>query len=209
MRSGRVQLRHKPLIKIWVRFFRTAGINIPQRDVERLMHLTHIRRGPNDMRRMDIITAGIDGIYGGSPLFMDVTIISPVHGTGLPMPRSADHDGAANDRAELRNRNTDYPDVEASPHAQLLSLGVETYGRWSEHSLTLMRHLAKYKSKQMPPYLQRNIECAYFTRWWNLLSVTVQNIIGISIVRPCGTDLIGAADHLDMLPAEEVSDLYR
>ena len=65
MRSGRVQLRHKPLIKIWIRIFREAGVNIPQRDVERLMHLTHIRRGPNDMRRMDIITAGIDGIYGG------------------------------------------------------------------------------------------------------------------------------------------------
>ena len=61
----------------------------------------------------------------------------------------------------------------------------------------------------MPPYLQRNIECAYFTRWWNLLSATVQNIIGISIVRPCGTDLIGPADHLDMLPAEEVLDLHR
>ena len=29
-------------------------------------------------------------------------------------------------------------DVEASPHAVLLSLGVETYGRWSDDSLRLV-----------------------------------------------------------------------
>ena len=161
------------------------------------------------MRRMDIITPGIDGVYGGSPLFMDVTIISPIHGTGLPMPRSADHDGAANDRAETRNREADYPDVEASPHAQLLSLGVETYGRWSKHCLTLMRHLAKYKSRQVPVYLQRSTECAYFTRWWNLLSVTVQTIVATSIIRPSGTDVVDAADHLHVLSVGEIFDLHR
>ena len=40
-----------------------------------------------------IMTGGIDGVFGGSPLWIDVTCISPVHGTGEPMPQAAINDG--------------------------------------------------------------------------------------------------------------------
>ena len=139
-----------------------------------MLRTTHIRRGPDDARRMDLICPGIDGVYNGAPLFIDVTIVSPLRGNGTPMPHSADNDGAAVQRADVRNRTVDYPDVEASSHAQLLSLGSETYGRWHPSCLILVRQLARNTGRNMPDYLQKSVQITYYTRWWNLLSVTLQ-----------------------------------
>jgi len=208
MRSGRVQVRHKPLILIWRRIFREAGVHLPDRCIERQMRLTHINRGPQDLRRMDLISPGIDGVFGGSPLFMDVTIVSPLHGNGTPMPNSASRDGAANQRAEDRNKNSDYPDVEAAPDAQLLSLGIETYGRHCNQSLVLMRQLARSKSNSYPEHLQKSVEIAYFKRWWGLLSIGVQRIIGDSILRLRGSDLFEAADYAGAPVLERLLDTH-
>ena len=122
------------------------------------------------MRRIDFISSGIDGILGGFPLFADVTIVSPLRGTGRPMPRSSREDGAAVRRAEIRNREVDYPDIEATSSAVLLSLGCETYGRWSSHSLNLIRQLCQYRAKNAPIYLQNSLRVSMFARWWGLLS---------------------------------------
>ena len=202
-------MRHKPLIAIWRRIFREAGINIPQRDVEKMLCRTHVRRGPNDRRRMDLVTSGIDGIYGGAPLFMDVTIVSPLHSNGHPMPGSSNKNGAAIERAEARHRNVDYPDLEASPLVQLLSLGVETYGRWSDHCLGLVKHLAKFKSKNLPEHVQRAMECGYYSRWWNILSISVQNIVCESILRSQVSDLLQAAEHVHHIPVEDILEEHR
>ena len=138
-----------------------------------------------------------------------MTIISPRHGTGVPIPRAATRGGAANQRAEDKNRNVDYPDVEASPLAQLLALGCETYGRWSKHSLTLVRHLCKYKSRNFPGYLQKAVEQASFARWWNLPSINVQKIVADSILRDRGSDLFEAGTSLVQVPLEDLLDLIR
>ena len=102
------------------------------------------------------------------------------------MPYSASHDGAAALRAEKHNREVDYPDVEASPHAQLLSLGCETYGRWSDQAISLIKQLARSKSNSAPQYLKKSMEICYFNRWWSLLSVGVQYIMVESITRLSG-----------------------
>ena len=93
------------------------------------------------MRRMDHANPGIDEFYRDASLslFIDVIIISPLHDDGSPMPHSAGHDGAAVLRTEKHNREIDYPDVQISPHALLLSLDCETYGRWSDQALGLIR----------------------------------------------------------------------
>ena len=62
MRTGRVQVRHIPLLHVWQRLLREAGVPIAKQNFECLLRTTHIRRGPNDLRRMDLISAGIDGI---------------------------------------------------------------------------------------------------------------------------------------------------
>ena len=80
------------------------------------------------------------------PLFMDVTLFSPLHGDGSPMHNAASQDGAALRRADHNNRTRDYPDVESSDQAQFLSLGCETSGRLSMHSLQLLQQLVKFKA---------------------------------------------------------------
>ena len=207
MRTGRVQTRSKPSIAIWKRVFREAGINISRANTERMLCSTHIRRSPEDARRMDLICPGIDGVFAGAPLFMDVTIVSPLRGTGIPMPNAATCDGAAVAKAAKDCAVKDYPDVEASSQAQLLSLGTETYGRWSKQCITLVRQLAKYRAKNMPEYLQRSIEAASFARWWNLLSVTMQRIVCEAILRPSGGDLHEAADSLQDPNLTDLLDL--
>ena len=165
---------------------------------------THIRRGPDDQRRMDLISSGVDGVYGGAPLFMDVTIVSPLHGNGRSMPHSHDRNGEAVARATSTNSRRDYPDVEASPDAQLLSLGAETYDRWSDQYQILVRHLAKFKSENMPDHLKRSIQASCYARWWNLLSVTVQRVVCEGILRDSGHDLHIGAEELHVPPVEEL-----
>jgi len=204
MRSGRVQKRHKPLVAAWRRVFREAGVVIPDRNIERRLATTHINRGPNDRRRMDLITSGIDGICGGSALFMDATLVSPLRGNGRVMPGSHRQDGEALARADHRNRFSDYPDVQQSPDAALLCLGVETYGRWGKHCLDLVRCLAKFKGRNVPDYLAKGIQQAYSARWWNLLSVQVQRIVSETIIRQEGSDLLGAEPSSHGPPVESV-----
>ena len=208
MRTGRVQTRHKPLVAVWQRVFREAGIPIPDRNRERVMASTHINRGPTDMRRMDLITPGIDGVFQGSPLFMDVTIVSPIRGNGRSMPHSYRTNGAALSRADDRNRNRDYPDVERSSTAQLLCLGVETYGRWGDHSITLVRQLARYRSRNSPDYVRASVEQCSNNRWWGLLSVAVQCIVAEGILRLQGADLHAAGDSVEQLILEDLLHMH-
>jgi hypothetical protein len=209
MRTGRVQSRHKFVVQAWRRVFREAGVAIPDRNVERFLRDTHIRRSESDGRRMDLVTPGIPGVLGGIPLFLDATCVSPVHGDGSPMPRAASEDGAALSEATRRNREDDYPDVEASPHARLLSTGVETYGRWSEHSLMLVRALARAKSKRVPEVLRKSAQHAFAARWWALLSVAVQKTVCSSILRPAGADLAEAESSLADSNLVDVLDFNR
>ena len=80
--------------------------------------------------------------------------------------------------AAVRNRERDYPDVEASAHAQLLCLGVETYGRWSPDYLTLVRQLAKQtldKSSRFTDWSSRPLTVAQ--KQYALAEVTHLRII--------------------------------
>ena len=120
------------------------------------------------------------------------------------MPHSHDRDGEAVARATRSCVQVDYPDVEISPDAQLLSLGTETYGRWSKQCQVVMRQLAKFKSQNMPDYLRSSVQTACFARWWNLLSVTVQRVVAEGILRDSGHDLFIAAEALRLPPVEEM-----
>ena len=122
------------------------------------------------------------------------------------MPRSRTHNGAAWIRAQNRNRYVDYPDVEQSSAAQLLSLGMETYGRWSSQCLTLIKQLAKYKASNVPDYLQKAVQYGCYAKWWTLLSVHVQVIVGDSILRPSGSDLQATAESIEMPHLDDLVD---
>ena len=88
MRTGRVHARRRALLQAWIRVLREAGVTVRtsgrNRHVERLMRNTHIHRAGGDARRMDIVLPGMDGVFGGAPLFIDATCISLVRGDGYP-----------------------------------------------------------------------------------------------------------------------------
>ena len=121
-------------------------------------------------------------------MFLDATCVSPLTGDGRPKPRAADEDGAAVAEAERKNREEDYPDVEGSPHACLLSLGVETYGRWSPHSQDLLAQLVRKKARGVSDVLRRATERG----WWSLLAVALQRAIAEAVLRESGADLMPA-----------------
>jgi len=89
MRTGLAHARHRVIVATWRRIFKEAGTNIPDRNVERYIRDTHLRNSPVDGRRLDLVSQGISGVFGGKPLFMDATCISPVRGSGVPTKRAA------------------------------------------------------------------------------------------------------------------------
>ena len=131
--TGRNHARHKVMVLAWVRVLQEAGVRIRttgrarNRDVERYIRDTHLRRDRFDNRRMDIAAPATAGVFGGTPLFIDATVLSPLTGTGEARSRTDHTDGAVMEAAARTNRAVDYPDVELSPHAQLLHLGVDTF----------------------------------------------------------------------------------
>ena len=141
-------------------------------------------------------------------MFLDATCVSLLTGDGRPKPRAANVDGAAIAEAERKNREEDYPDVEESPHACLLSLGVETYGRWSPHSQDLLAQLVRKMARGVSDVLHRATERAYSVRWWSLLAVALQRAIAESVLRESGADLMPAEGSVE-LPLADVLDACR
>ncbi len=90
---------------------------------------TYLHNSENDIRRLDLITSDIDNIYSKKSFFMNITYISSVTNEGVPKPRATTTDGSALTAKDNDTKNIDYPDIERTPHAALLSLSVETYGR--------------------------------------------------------------------------------
>ena len=209
MRTGLVHHRHTELVNIWRRIFKEFGRPIPDRNRERPLAHTHLRRSADDLRRLDIISSGISGVYSGKPLFMDITCVAPVTGRGMPKPRAANENGAANTDKDNATRNVDYPDIHASPHATLLSLSVETFGRWGNDSIELIRQLARAKTNNLPDVLKHATQAAYHSRWWSLLSVGLQKYMSDSIMEWRGTDLRQMQENADVPDIFDVLDFNR
>ena len=158
---------------------------------------------------MDIITPGIPEVCRGTHLFLDATCVSPLHANGTPMPQAAGTPGIVLQRADRKNKESDYPDVEASLHASFLSLSVETFGRRGEQSLMLVNQLARYKAASAPPQLRSVTHTAYASRWWALLSVAVQKAVAQTLVRQGGPDLLSEPSALEPPTLVDVLDHQR
>ena len=98
--------------------------------------------------------------------------------------------------------------VEGSPHACLLSLGVETYARWSPHSQDLLAQLARKEARGVSDVLRHATERAYSVRWWSLLAVALQRAIAESVFRGSGADFMPAEGPVES-PLVDVLDACR
>ena len=158
---------------------------------ERLLRDTHMATDARDMRRMDLVAAPgprAAGARRGVALFADVTIVSPLTQAGNARPTAATTNGGVLAQAVATKRRK-YADVHSSPAASLLVLGCETYGRWSEDAVKIVRELAALKAREAPPLLQGCARHSWSNRWWALVSVGVQRAIGEALLRHSGPDL--------------------
>ena len=156
---------------------------------------THLQTRPTDQRRMDLVAAPGSRAVGarrGVPLFADVTIVSVHTQRGQARPTAANNDGGTMRRAVATKRQK-YADVHTSRQACLLVLGCETYGRWCEDAVSIIRELASLKARQAPPLLRGCAQNAWSNRWWSLVGVGVQRAIAESLLRHGGADLLASA----------------
>ena len=77
-----------------------------------------------------------------------------------------------------------------SPHAVLLTLAVETGGRWNETAVTVLSLLAKFRVQHAPLVLRRSAQLAWMTRWSTMLAVAAQHTLAASVLAPATPGLV-------------------
>ena len=88
-------------------------------------------------------------------------------------------DGCVLTRA-VGDKQRTYADVE--PFGQLLVLGCEVGGRWSEDAIQLARALSRYKAEQATEHLRESVRAAWSDRWWAIVGVAVQKAVADSLL---------------------------
>ena len=83
-----------------------------------------------------------------------------------------------------------YADVHASPQACVVVLGCETFGRWCDDAIDLVREMAALKAREAPPLLRAAARHAWSNRWWAHVGVGVHRAIAESLLRHAGGDLV-------------------
>ena len=100
------------------------------------------------------------GVHCGSPvvscvpaqLVVDVTLQSPLRSTGEPHPNAADVNGAVLQQGR-RDTETTYPELVRSGRCCLVVLAMETGGRWSEETVSVIHQLAIARAREVPSYM--------------------------------------------------------
>ena len=175
------------MIAAWRQVFVEAGGAVPDRNVERMLSMTHVPVPEGDQRRVELVVPGLN-VARGRPLFCDVTVISPVTRNGRPRPGTSNVGGNPLAQAEAANNGTYAPVVESGLGALYL-LGHEVYGRMSRQCVELLPQLAQEKARGSPIRLRRGTALSYLTRWSCLLSVSLQKAVAAGVLRDHGGDL--------------------
>ena len=201
MLSGRVQSRANPLERMWAQVGVEAGVrgrhNVPigELGIEGL--------DPADHRRLDTYFNGCEA-FGALPIVGDATIRSPLTAVGTPHPGAHEVPGSTFPRARYdKNQKPPrgYRDVAQADGIAFLVLACETGGRWSSECLELVRALAKWKVRDVPPALRTSFRLAHLRRWWGLLSCTLQDTVAATL-DPTDRYLQGG-----FLPIDEIDTL--
>ncbi len=178
--SGRLPSRAFPFERALMQVCKEAGgrVSRPQPLVRRL-GLSVAAPSSADLRRLDFAVYGLP-LFGGLPICVDATIVSPVSADGVPHAGCA-ADGDAVFQAAIRAKHATYWDLVASPHCHFLVLAAATGGRWSPELLEFVRQLARFRAESEPALLRRSYQLAFTRRWWSLLSVALHNSISESL----------------------------
>ena len=189
MRTGRVQARARPPERAWERILKEAGATTYFQKLIRETSLAEFLRRPlEDGRRIDILATGLP-FYHGRPLLCDVTVRSPVRGNGRAHPAAASRNGVVLGRAEGQ-KSSKYKEAVDSGLCELLTLGCEVGGRWSDASLDLIEKLARHKVHSVPKPLKRSAELAWIDRRCAMVGIAVQDALAASLLAPAGRRLV-------------------
>ena len=182
------KFRATPIERAWARVFREAGARVVPNFLLRDTSLAGI--APSDGRRLEILATGLP-LYRGTPMGVDVTLVSPLHADGTPWAGAAESDGAAIRRGERAKRST-YPEMVDSAVVRLVTLACEVGGRWSETTEYVLRRLAAARARAAPEALQRTMRASWARRWRCHISVAVQAALASTLVDAAPVELDGA-----------------
>ena len=186
--GARLNARHTSWLAGWRQVFSEAGGRIHDRNIERMLRNTHIPVPPDDTRRLDLVVPGLN-VARGLPLFCDVTVVTPLTGTGQPRAGSSNAGGRLLQAATVEN-NVTYHEVVESGLGALLSLGAEVFGRMSEQAVTLLPELARERSRGLHPRLRRSTALGLLRRWSGLLAIALQRGVSHIVAHDAGADLV-------------------
>ena len=170
-KTGFFVRRHYTMANVWERVFILAGGRV---QTEVMLSDTCIARHvpSDDARRMDLVVHGIPTLFAGRPLFCDVTVLSPVSGTGEPRFNSDTDQGAVLLR-ETERKTTHYAEVANSEDVRWMVLGHEVYGFSTKEVKVLVRKLAEHKSKGTNLLARRAAQILWSIRFWDMLACTL------------------------------------
>ena len=105
--------------------------------------------GVRGARRQAAIEAAAFGLplRRGVPLFVDITMVSPLRADGQPRPGATETDGLAAAEAEHRKRAHVYPALAQSTEAHLQVIALEVGGRWSTEAVGFVKELALARAR--------------------------------------------------------------
>jgi len=152
-----------------------------------MLRTTNVPVSRYDDRRLDLLVPGLR-IFHGRPLFVDVTVVTPISAKGQPRSGTNSRGGALLEDATKKNNET-YHEVANSDLGMFLSLGCEVYGRWSEEVIDILPRLAFSKTEFLPSRTQRGVAMLLLKRWAGMLGVALQQEVHNQIQCENGADL--------------------
>ena len=158
--NGRLKKRAAPIERMVARIFREAGARV-----------RFNARGPQCRRATHRVLAQDLPCFGGAQLAVDVTLRSPLRSTGEPHPNAADVNGAVLQQAR-RDKETTYPELVRSGRCRLVVLAMETGGRLSEETVSIIHQLAIARAREVPSYMSHQVTLAWERRWTRMLATT-------------------------------------
>ena len=165
-----------------------AGGQVPDRNCERMLRNTHVPVPPRDTRRLDLVVPGLN-VARGLPLFCDVTVLSPISGSGQPRPGTSNAAGRLLREAMVENNGT-YSEVIASGLGALYCLGAEVYGRLGTQAVDLLPLLARERARGLHPRLRRSTAVGLLHRWSGILTIGLQRGVAHIVANDFGADLV-------------------
>ena len=198
-RSGRLRSRAVPTERTLARVCREAGAtvrcNAKLRDMNVRVHAT-------DERSIEVLASGL-AMNHGAQLAVDITLPQCSDCQRESVSKRSDSGGAVLTKARL-DKETKYAELVESDRCQLVVVGIETGGRWSNEATSFTEGLAASRAREAPVALRFSSFLAWRKRWCRMLSVSCSRAFRGSLVSTADDQLTGtdgvAPELADLLP---------